>query len=225
VPLRACAITLGIDFTAAHAGWRRPSEVCGFAALGIEGVLFSLMPYRPRYYHPGHLQFITASTYRRVPLFQSPRFCRLFVRVLKEVRREFGFLLLGWVRMPEHFHLLIQPNPADSTSRILQQLKQRTAFHILKALRQNSRSPWCRRMLSRLRLPETVHDQAQYRVWQRRFYPFNVFSEKKRLEKLNYMHGNPVERRLVDSPDQWAWSSFKFYYLDDASVLRMDRLP
>lgn len=80
-------------------------------------------------------------------------------------------------------------------------------------------------MLSRLRLPASVHDQARYRVWQRRFYPFNVFSEKKRLEKLNYLHGNPVQRRLVDSPDQWPWSSFRFLHLDDASVLRMDRLP
>jgi putative transposase len=183
------------------------------------------MLHRPRYYHPGHLQFITASTYRRAPLFESRRFCRLFVRVLEEVRGEFGFLLLGWVLMPEHFHLLVQPNPADSTSGIVQQLKQRTAFHILKTLRQNSRSPWCSRMLSLLRLPATVHDQAQYRVWQCRFYPFNIYTETKRLEELNYMHGNPVQRRLVDSPDQWPWSSFRFYYLDDASVLSMDRLP
>jgi putative transposase len=64
-----------------------------------------------------------------------------------------------------------------------------------------------------------------YRVWQRRFYELNVRSEKKRLEKLNYMHGNPVKRSLVSSPDQWPWSSFRFYYLEDSSLLTMDRLP
>ena len=54
--------------------------------------------------------------------------------------------------------------------------------------------------------------------------PFNVFTEKKHREKLDYMHNNPVKRKLVISPDQWPWSSFRFYYLNDSSVLPMDRL-
>jgi len=79
-------------------------------------------------------------------------------------------------------------------------------------------------MLARLRLPPPVHADSQFRIWQRRFYPFGVYSEKKRLEKLNYMHGNPVKCGLVASPEQWPWSSFQFYYLNDSSVLGMDRL-
>ena len=182
------------------------------------------MPRHPRYYDPGQLQFITASTYRRTPVFNSLRFCREFVRVLEELREQLGFLLIGWVLMPEHFHLLLRPEPAESTTQIIHQLKQRTAFSILTALRESHQYRWCRQILGRLRLPATVHSKAQYRVWQRRFYPFNVFSEEKRLEKLNYMHGNPVKRGLVSSPEQWPWSSFRFYYLNDPSVLKMNRL-
>jgi len=47
--------------------------------------------------------------------------------------------------------------------------------------------------------------------WQTRFYDFNVFTEKKRIEKLRYMHRNPVKRGLVGSPEQWRWSSFRDY--------------
>jgi REP-associated tyrosine transposase len=79
-------------------------------------------------------------------------------------------------------------------------------------------------MLAKVTLPPTVHLHGPHRVWQRRFYDFNVWSEKKRLEKLNYMHGNPVERRLVDSPEKWGYSSFRFYELSDASLLSMNRL-
>ena len=79
-------------------------------------------------------------------------------------------------------------------------------------------------MLRRLRLPTTVHSGARHRVWERRYYPFNVYSEQKLQEKLDYMHANPVKRGLVSSPEEWLWSSFRFYYLNDASVLRMDRL-
>ena len=51
-----------------------------------------------------------------------------------------------------------------------------------------------------------------------------MYSEKKRLEKLNYMHDNLVTRGLVAQPGDWPWSSWRFYYAGDASVLAMDRL-
>ena len=79
-------------------------------------------------------------------------------------------------------------------------------------------------MLTRLQLPPSVHNDAHHRVWQRRYVPFDVFSEKKHMEKLDYMHNNPVQKMLVSSPHHWPWSSFRFYYLNDSSVLAMDRL-
>ena len=42
--------------------------------------------------------------------------------------------------------------------------------------------------------------------------------------QLDYMHNNPVTRGLVNSPEDWPWSSWRFYYLEDASILRMDRM-
>jgi len=98
------------------------------------------------------------------------------------------------------------------------------AERILKALRENGQYAWCQKMLFRLRLPPSVHPGSRYRLWQRRFCPFNVFSEKKYLEKVEYMHGNPVKRGLVSSPGGWPWSSWRSYFLEDASILRMDRL-
>lgn len=49
------------------------------------------------------------------------------------------------------------------------------------------------------------------RFWQRRFYDFNVWSVSKRVEKLKYIHRNPVKRGLAETPDQWRWSSFRYY--------------
>jgi putative transposase len=80
-------------------------------------------------------------------------------------------------------------------------------------------------MLQKLALPVTVHRPSTHRVWQRRFYDLNVWSEKKFQEKLDYMHANPVTRGLVTSADLWHWSSFRFYYLEDSSLLAMDRVP
>jgi putative transposase len=177
------------------------------------------------YYGLNHLHYLTASTYRRARVFDSPRFRSHFVKTLDELRTRLGFKIFGWVLMPEHFHLLIWPSESADPSRIVQSLKERTAIYILKNLRDHQGHTWCRKMLGRLTLPSTVQLHGPGRVWQRRFYDLNVWSEKKRREKITYMHNNPVKRGLVSSPDQWPWSSCMFYDLEDCSLLPMDRLP
>jgi putative transposase len=48
-------------------------------------------------------------------------------------------------------------------------------------------------------------------IWQSRFNDFNVWTARKHVEKLRYMHRNPVKRGLVLEPGQWRWSSFRSY--------------
>ena len=156
--------------------------------------------------------------------FRSADYCALFVNALREARTRFEFLLVGWVLMPEHFHLLLQPRPAASTSGLVKDIKQPSANSVLKALQGTSDLALWRSLLRSFHLPATVHGHAHYRVWQRRFFPFTVYTEKKCREKLEYMHNNPVKRRLVTAPADWPWSSWRFYFLGDASLLKMDRL-
>ena len=174
---------------------------------------------------PTTLHFVTTSTYRRARVFDSDRFKRKFITSLADLRAELGFRIIGYVLMPEHCHLLLWPSESANPSQIMQRLEERVAKFILKNLRQNSEFAWCRRMFDRFRLPPSVHHHAHHRVWQRRFYDFNVWSERKIREKLDYMHNNPVGRRLVEKPGDWPWSSWRFYYLEDSSVLAMDRMP
>ena len=44
--------------------------------------------------------------------------------------------------------------------------------------------------------------------WQARYYDFNVWGERKFVEKLRYIHRNPVKRGLIERPEDWSWSSF-----------------
>ena len=48
-------------------------------------------------------------------------------------------------------------------------------------------------------------------VWQAHYYDFNVSNHTKYVEKLRYMHRNPVRRGLVEKPEDWKWSSFRHY--------------
>jgi hypothetical protein len=52
----------------------------------------------------------------------------------------------------------------------------------------------------------------------------SICRPKKRDEKLNYMHDNPVKRGLFKHPGDWLWSSWRFYFWNDASILGVDKM-
>jgi putative transposase len=184
----------------------------------------SSVPRQRHFYGLNQLHYLTSSTYRRARLFDSERFKRHFVTTWQDLRTELSFRIIGYILMPEHFHILLWPSELANPSQIMQKLEDRTAKFILKNLRHNRQFAWCERMLHRLEFPPTVHHHAHHRVWPRRFYDFNVWSDNKIKEKLDYMHNNPVDRRLVEKPGDWPWSSWRFYYMEDCSVLAMDRI-
>ena len=82
----------------------------------------------------------------------------------------------------------------------MQVLKQRVARKLLSKRR--TRNPHQQLLFK--------DDQAP-QFWQTRYYDFNVYSRKKHVEKMNYMHQNPVKRGLAGKPEEWACSSYRFY--------------
>jgi hypothetical protein len=66
---------------------------------------------------------------------------------------------------------------------------------------------------------------CEQHVWQRRFYDFNVWSARKRIEKLRYMHRNPVKRGLVLEPYQWEWSNFRSCAYQEVGRVRVNLWP
>jgi putative transposase len=150
-----------------------------------------------RIYGRGHLHFITFSCYRRLPLLTTARERDIFVTELGKLRDEMGFHLIGYVVMPEHVHLLLSEPTRGTPSTVLQKLKMRVARKLLRG--------------------ETLGA-----FWQARFYDFNVYSKGKKMEKLHYMHANPVIRGLVAHPKDWPWSSWAFYEKGEVGLVRVD---
>jgi len=136
-----------------------------------------------RYQHQRCLHFITFSCYRRRQLLSSAAAREIFERSLERVRRWYGCYISGYVVMPEHVHLLISEPERGELSVVIQMLKQITSRELRTA------------------------DMARF--WLARYYDFPVWSEKKRVEKLRYIHRNPVKRGLVARPEDWGWSSFR----------------
>ena len=168
-----------------------------------------------RFYGRDDLHFVTFSCYRRRPFLGTARARDTFVKTLDKVRSKKNFLLFGFVVMPEHVHLLISEPPGSNPSKILQVFKQQVS-RALRAKRKRSSA----RQLS-LKFADA---REENHFWQRRFYDFNVWSEKKFWEKLEYMHDNPVKRALVVHPKDWPWSSWSHYAKGEEGIIRIDSM-
>ena len=170
-----------------------------------------------RIYGQRHLHFITFSCYRRLPLLKTVRARDVFVREMARVRDEYEFLLVGYVVMPEHVHLLISEPRKGTPSTVLQMLKQRVSKKPRKRNQESSVGQL------RLAFPESVENLRSF--WQPRFYDFNVYTNRKKREKLDYMHRNPLTRGLVKHPKDWPWSSWSFYGMRAPGLVGIDIIP
>jgi putative transposase len=165
-----------------------------------------------RTYGAHHLHFITSSCYCRLPFLSSVRSRNQFLSILEQTRQRYRFVVVGYVVMPEHIHLLLTEPEVGTPSTVMQVLKQRTAVALLP--KSKRRSP---------RQGNLFGGESKGRAfWQARSYDFNVWTTKKRVEKLRYMHRNPVKRGLVSAPEEWRWSSYRFYLLDEAGPVRVN---
>jgi putative transposase len=156
-----------------------------------------------RCYGRGYLHYITTSCYQRRPLLDAASRRDLLLEVLEHVRRRYHFVVVGYVVMPEHVHLLLSEPERGNPSTVMQAIKQGFARRILGRLRSRT-------------APERHRESdGEDHIWQRRFYDFVLWTAQKRQEKLHYIHQNPVARGLVDKPEQWRWSSARYYLLGE----------
>jgi putative transposase len=146
-----------------------------------------------RYQQTGGFHFLTFSCHGRLPHLGSGAARNLFERSLEVMRIRYDFVVCGYVVMPEHVHLLISEPKKAILSKAIQALK-------LSVSVQRRERPF----------------------WQPRYYDFNVHNELKRVEKLRYMHRNPVKRGLVEKPEGWAWSSFRHYATGEMGTVEIE---
>ena len=159
-------------------------------------LILSLMPWGlKRYQDNRDLHFVTFRCYRREPLLQTPGAAALFEWALEQARLKYGFYVCGYVIMPEHVHLLLSEPEVGTLATALKAMKQSVA----------------RRLVT-----------TGQHFWQARYYDFNVRTEKKRIEKLRYMHRNPVKRGLAVKPEDWRWSSFRHYITGEEGTVEIE---
>ncbi len=127
-----------------------------------------------------------------------------------------GLKIYAWVILENHFHAILA---APDLPRVMADLKRHTARRLLESL-EEERAEW---LLRQLRYERAAHKtESEYQVWQEGFHPQSIPTDAIMLQKLDYLHGNPVKRGLVAAPEHWVYSSAHAWLPGARALLRCD---
>ncbi|MFQ5913190.1 MAG: transposase [Nitrospinota bacterium] len=158
------------------------------------------MPKLKRFVEPGAGYFVTSVTSERRAIFRDERAVRLFLTILRDYKEELSFKVHGYVVMPDHVHLFLQPGGSASLSEIMKRVKGKFA----------------RRYNREIKPIGTV--------WQHSFHEEGLRNEAAFWKKMNYILENPVRKGLTASSGAFPFSSATVY-LEGVEDGITDRYP
>src|SRR4051812_2058485 len=159
-------------------------------------------PMRSRYhvFEPAFPQFVTGTIVGWLPIFTTAARCDVLVQAFQYCRVHKQLTLHGWVILDTHFHAIVA---APDLTRILADLKRHAARRLIEQLQ----AEHCQWLLDQLRKQRALHKtESEHQVWQEGSHPQAIRTDAMMLQKLEYLHNNPVKRGLVASPEHWRYS-------------------
>jgi putative transposase len=165
--------------------------------------------------------YITIVTKDRLPVFRTDAIKTIACQAIDEARRSGKFLLFAYVIMLDHIHLLTDcPNSSADVLRYIKGISGRRVIDHLKEKGYQS-------SLAKLRHQEWKR-KHNYSVWQQEKNVFSVFSEAVFMQKVNYIHLNPVRAGLVERAIDYRWSSARIWQRcaseDEPLMVDIDRI-
>jgi putative transposase len=156
------------------------------------------------HYPDNHVFFITSTVSGRIALFNNPDIANILLDNLEISKGKYGFKLIAYVIMPEHWHFLQYFTEGKNCLSFIRDYKRYTSLKISNYLKNNEIG-----MIDKFTSPK---HKVKYSIWkeQARVLPLNDMEKVK--EKLDYIHNNPVKKGLVEYPNDYLLSSASFYY-------------
>jgi len=148
--------------------------------------------------------YITAVCKDRLPVFRTAPLKELACRAFDEARTSGGFLLFAYVIMPDHIHVIT--DGARKASQTLRYLKGISAHRVIEYLKERGYQS----SLDKLRHEERER-RYRYSLWETESNVFSLTSERIFMQKVNYIHANPVRAGLVEDQFDYRWSSARIW--------------
>ena len=171
---------------------------------------------RYRILEPHAAHFVTGTIVNWLPIFTTGACCDVLVASLLHCRAQMGLQIHAWVILDNHFHAILSgPDLAET----LGAMRRYTAHALLEQIA-TERREW---LLNQLAYYKAAHKTgSQHQVWQEGLHPQAMAGDEMMLQKLDYLHHNPVKRGLVAAPDHWRYSSAHEWLAGGLPVFKCD---
>ncbi|MEI6561795.1 MAG: transposase [Verrucomicrobiota bacterium] len=171
---------------------------------------------RYRIQSPDHAHFVTSTVVEWLPVFTSSACCDILIRSFEHCREHKDLRIHGWVILDNHFHAILSGPELANTIR---DLKRFTSRALLEQIRAEGRE-W---LLNQLAYYRAAHKLAsEHQVWQEGVHPQAIQGDEMMLQKLEYLHNNPVKRGMVAAPEDWRYSSAHEWSKGALPVMKCD---
>jgi REP element-mobilizing transposase RayT len=174
---------------------------------------------RPNF-DPANLYFITTVAAAHAHLFERDVIKGIIVDSLDYMRAHSWLNLYCFVVMPNHVHLIVRFLGDHVLSDVLREFKKHTSKQIIR-LHQAENDQAMLEFLERM--AQDIKDQ-RYKVWEDGYDARDLFTSNFLRQKMEYVHNNPCQPhwRLVEHPEEYAWSSARFYLLSSPAIIAVD---
>ncbi len=148
--------------------------------------------------------YITSVAHDRLPVFQTTRLKQVLCNALNEARASANLLIFAYVIMPDHLHALVgsERKPSE-VLRYINGIAGRRVIDFLKESHYDS-------SLEKLRHATGLREH-KYSLWNHHPNVKLITTENGLMEKANYIHMNPVRAGLVERPEDYLWSSIRYW--------------
>lgn len=160
--------------------------------------------------------FITTGITFGLPLFNDPAVTNTILENLAFMRNKGKIRLTAFVIMENHIHLILQ---GEDLAAKISRFKSYSARRIIDFLKSRRRSRWLKRLKA---VKSPYKTDREYQLWEESFHPKQIVGDKMMLQKIEYIHQNPVNRGYVDKPEHWRYSSAR-NYAGMESLITVDR--
>jgi putative transposase len=154
----------------------------------------------PHLYMDNAWYFVTASTLDKAHILVTDEHLNLWVNTFNELVLQFQIKLIAWVVLSNHYHLLFMPNKADELGGFLKRLNGSTSRKLNLLDNKQGRTVW-------------------YSYWDR-----CMRNEHDFWTRFNYINYNPVKHGYVINPEDWGFSSYRFYVRNDENKWLSEKL-
>ncbi|MBK7172343.1 MAG: transposase [Bacteroidales bacterium] len=167
--------------------------------------------------------FVTFTIVDWIKVLADDSYKLLIIDAIKFYQTNKGLVVYGYCIMPNHVHMIIQAVGKFSISEILRDLKKFTARAIVNKLEQDKPEGYMDVLSQFSEAGKPLKRITNYKVWQDGNMAKLLYSNKFLMEKLSYIHNNPVEYGLCSTPWEYKFSSAS-NYADKDSLIKVELL-